>query len=153
MNAMKITAICFGFFGGVTGTVAARYWLQSSKIPVKTPWKYCEPPETEDKAMGWQVATLEAFTESATLNKKAAGWTAASVFFSTVSCFLGKRKLTLAMLLFAVSRHRRIEAKMKPWLHFCWRCVCLRCHFMLKTRRPFASISWFRTILANTTVL
>ncbi|MGB8769011.1 MAG: hypothetical protein WCC92_05315 [Candidatus Korobacteraceae bacterium] len=86
---MRITAICFGFFGGVTGAVAARYWYLSSKIPVKSPWKYCEPPEMEDKAMGWQVETLEAFTESARLNKKAAGWTAVSVFLWTVSSVLG----------------------------------------------------------------
>jgi hypothetical protein len=88
MNAMKIAATCFAVVGGVTGIVAALYWRQSSKIPVTPAWN-CEPPETEDKAMGWTVGTLDAFTKSATLNKKAAGWTALSVFLWTVSGVLG----------------------------------------------------------------
>jgi len=89
MNATRIGIICIAVVGGVTGTIAAYYWQQSSKVSVTPSWGDFEPLEVEDKALGWASGTLDAFTESATLNRKAAKWTAVSVLFSAASAVLG----------------------------------------------------------------
>lgn len=89
MNSLKITTILLGALGGISGLVAARYWLKSSKIPALATGGGFEPLETEDKALGWALGSIEAFTESSTLNRKAARWTAISVLLSTLSCFTG----------------------------------------------------------------
>lgn len=89
MNPRKIIAICLAVVGGITGIIAACYWHESSKVSVTPGWGYFEPLETEDKAMGWTVGTLDALTKSSVLNKKAARWTAVSVLLSAASGVLG----------------------------------------------------------------
>jgi hypothetical protein len=87
---MRIAAIYLAIAGGFSGLIAAYYWYKSSKIPVDPKWT-CEPVDTEDKALGWTGATIDAFTKSAELNKKAALWTAISVLLSALSglCHIG----------------------------------------------------------------
>jgi len=89
MNVTKILTICLAGIGGASGIIAARYWHESSKISVVPMWGDFEPLETEDKALGLTLGTLDAFTQSATLNKKAARWTAVSVLLSAISGVLG----------------------------------------------------------------
>lgn len=89
MKVGKIISVCLAVVGGVTGIIAAHYWHESSKISVIPAHGDFEPVETEDKAMGLAVGTLDAFTKSAALNRRAARCTAISVLLSAVSGVLG----------------------------------------------------------------
>lgn len=89
MRAFKMAGIFLGALGGISGLGAAFYWRRASLVPIVPAWGDFEPLETDDKAIGWALGSLEAFTASSGLNAKAANWTALSVVLSTASCFVG----------------------------------------------------------------
>ncbi len=84
---MKQASIVFAVAALFTGLWAAWKWHQSSKIHPKPNWQF-EPVEPTLKHMGWDAATLTAFSEAGRLNAVAAKWTAASVCLGAISSML-----------------------------------------------------------------
>ncbi len=87
LSLVLATAAC------ATGLVAARLWRKSSEVQIDPGW---QPPGTGGpielngeaaQAIGWSVATIQAFNAVADLNRKAALWTAVSVTLSALTAF------------------------------------------------------------------
>lgn len=87
MKTMSIAVNCLSLFGAFTGLIPAYRWYRASEISVNPNW-HCEPVETEDKAIGYAAAAIEAYGKSSILNKKAATaaiWTGASMLLYAVA--------------------------------------------------------------------
>lgn len=94
--AVILSVLAFG-----TGLVAAYYWYRSSQIQPDPGWRVgppspeltdlrpIEPLDLEAKNSGRVLAAVQAFSESAELNKRAAIWTAVSVAFAAISSICG----------------------------------------------------------------
>jgi hypothetical protein len=86
---MKILSIALALIGAVAGIVAATYWYKASAVKIV--------PKADGRFGGgmalsttpWVTGALDAFSETARLNKTAALWTAASVLLSAVSAVAG----------------------------------------------------------------
>jgi hypothetical protein len=78
---LKIAATSLTLLAAVAGFFGAYYWMRSAMVHIAPPGPF-EPVEEADKANFWNAALMDAFQNSALLNKKAAGWTAASVLFA-----------------------------------------------------------------------
>ena len=89
MGIIKIGCICLNVIGGISGIVAASYWLKASKVPVEPTWGNFEPVEMEGKALSLALGSEYAFNVSSALNQKAAKWTAASILFSAIASIAG----------------------------------------------------------------
>lgn len=99
MHLLKVPSITLAALGGISGLIAALYWLKASRQPNPPDWEgkndrrpgvsFGEPPEFEDKAPA-QINAIELNAqESARLNAIAALWTAGSVLLSAAAGVLG----------------------------------------------------------------
>jgi len=92
---MKALSIALAGLAGISGLIAAWRWYRSSQIPIDPGWQLpgtgglIEPTDEASQAIGWAMATINAFNEASGLNRKAALWTAASVLLSAASAIAG----------------------------------------------------------------
>jgi hypothetical protein len=76
-----------------SGFVAAFYWYQASKVPVKAAWDYdsrLKPKNMVEDAWGLVNALERAFMIASDKNTTAALWTAISVGLSALATVLAK---------------------------------------------------------------
>lgn len=83
---MRCTSL-FAIGALVTGLIAAWYWYQSSKVPIKSTQP--DARSFDMAAFGMAAGTLEALQKVAVLNKRAALWTAFSVVLGAASAIAG----------------------------------------------------------------
>lgn len=85
---IKWIIVILALAGALTGLLAAKYWLESSKVPIQPSWR-TEPGDAQLSKMGWMTGMMNAFTEVAKLNAIAALLTAVSVLLCAASAIFG----------------------------------------------------------------
>lgn len=91
---MNMIVILLAFLAAASGLAAAWYWRKSAQVQIDPGWgmpgsgRPAEPADLDASNMGWNAATLRAFSDAAALNRKAANLTAISVALSAVSTLL-----------------------------------------------------------------
>jgi peptidoglycan/LPS O-acetylase OafA/YrhL len=84
---MRLIVFSFAIGALFAGLVAAWYWYQSTKVPLKTTQP--DAKGIEMAALGLAAGAYEAYRKVSALNKKAALWTAASVVLGAISAVIG----------------------------------------------------------------
>ena len=88
---MRSLGIALGVLACVTALIAARLWYRSSQVQIDPGWGPpgsglgFEPLDQSGKAIGWAVATIQAFNEVSRLNKWAAIWTAGAAILTAAA--------------------------------------------------------------------
>ena len=85
---MKQLSFALVFIAAITGFVAAWKWFKASKVDILLPHPYHESGDPIIAGLGRDCAIMNAFSESAKLNKTAASWTALSVLFGAAYNFI-----------------------------------------------------------------
>ncbi|MGO9018762.1 MAG: hypothetical protein ACLQVJ_10485 [Syntrophobacteraceae bacterium] len=89
---MRTLSITLAIIAASVGLYAAFLWWKSSKVELVPLWEKfgrVEPGDTQASQAGWICGIMEAYQESAELNKKASFWTAWAVVFATISSIVG----------------------------------------------------------------
>lgn len=89
---MKIFSFVLTIAAFITGLIAAYYWHRACKAGISPLWGEdgTEPADQHSSDMGWTVGIIQAFSESAKLNKTASMGTAVSVMLGTASTLVGQ---------------------------------------------------------------
>jgi hypothetical protein len=85
MKSIAVTG--FAILALVTGLIAAWYWWQSTRVPVKN--ANPNPRSWDATTLGLAAGTVTAYKEVSKLNKWAAIFTAISVVSSAISALVG----------------------------------------------------------------
>jgi hypothetical protein len=89
---VHIFSMTLTLLGFLVGLCAAYFWWRSSRVETNPGW-VCEPGETLASVDGWLGAAMNAFAESARLNKIAALLTGISVLLSGLGSMSGAWRL------------------------------------------------------------
>lgn len=84
---MRTLVLSLMTISGIIGLIASGFWLRSAMIQIEAPGSF-EPVDEADKANFWNVGLMNAFQQSASLNKWAAALTGVSVLLASIAGIL-----------------------------------------------------------------